>query len=144
MPTARSTRPGDVVDTPALVAGISGFRSGAVASSNPSEQLLRDWLERGTFAWIVSENTLSQYKAVLRRLKVQRENHCPHHAQTQPPQFAVFPARDDHFFHNSASRNSGMKSPPTTERAWKPTCLPSVVSYQSVSGTCVGVSFIQR
>ena len=37
-----------------------------------------------------------------------------------------------------------MKTPPTTERAWKDICLPFFVSYQSVSGTRVGVSPIQR
>jgi hypothetical protein len=36
--------------------------------------------------------------------------------------------------------NSFMKYPPTTLRAWKPTCLPLVVSCQSFSGTREGVS----
>jgi predicted nucleic acid-binding protein len=35
--------------------------------------LLRDWLERGNFTWIVSEEILDEYKAVLGRLKVRRE-----------------------------------------------------------------------
>jgi predicted nucleic acid-binding protein len=35
--------------------------------------LLRDWLDRGTFTWIVSEEILDEYKAVLGRLKVRRE-----------------------------------------------------------------------
>lgn len=73
MPTARSRRPRGVVDTSVLVAGISGFRSGSVSPDNPSAQLLRDWIERGTFTWIVSQETLAEYKAVLRRLKVRRE-----------------------------------------------------------------------
>ena len=73
MPTARSRRPRGVVDTSVLVAGISGFRPGVVSSSNPSAQLLRDWLDRGAFTWIVSEEILAEYKAVLRRLKVRRE-----------------------------------------------------------------------
>jgi predicted nucleic acid-binding protein len=55
------------------VAGISGFRSGIVSSSNPSAQLLRDWIERATFTWLLSEEILSEYKVVLRRLKVRRE-----------------------------------------------------------------------
>src|SRR4051794_5312426 len=42
----------------------------------------------------------------------------------------------DHF-----SPRALMKMPPTTERAWKPLCLPSVVIYQSVSGTRDVVSF---
>lgn len=73
MPTARARRPRGVVDTSVLVAGISGFRFGAVSSSNPSAQLLRDWLDRGTFTWIVSEEILNESKAVLKRLKVRRE-----------------------------------------------------------------------
>jgi predicted nucleic acid-binding protein len=35
--------------------------------------LLRDWLDRGSFTWIVSEEILTECKAVLRRLKVRRE-----------------------------------------------------------------------
>ena len=31
-----------------------------------------------------------------------------------------------------------MNTPPTTERAWNPTILPSVVRYQSVIGTRLG------
>ncbi|WP_321478243.1 PIN domain-containing protein [uncultured Paludibaculum sp.] len=61
------------MDTSVLVAGISGFRTGTVPTSNPSAQLLRDWLERGTFTWLVSEEILDEYKTVLRRLKVRRE-----------------------------------------------------------------------
>ena len=73
MPTARSRRPRGVVDTSVLVAGTSGFRSGVVSPANPSAQLLRGWIERGTFAWIVSEEILAEYKLVLRRLHVRRE-----------------------------------------------------------------------
>jgi predicted nucleic acid-binding protein len=61
------------VDTSVLVAGISGFRAGAVSTSNPSARLLRNWLERGTFTWIVSEEILDEYKSVLGRLKVRRD-----------------------------------------------------------------------
>ena len=46
----------------------------------------------------------------------------------------VFKSRSAHFFHSAASASSGMKTPPTTERAWKPACFGSVVSYQSVIG----------
>lgn len=73
MTTPRSRRPRGVVDTSVLVAGISGFRAGVVSSSNPSAQLLRDWIERATFTWLLSEEILSEYKVVLRRLKVRRE-----------------------------------------------------------------------
>jgi hypothetical protein len=56
-----------------LVAGISGFRSGGISPANPSAKLLRDWIDRGTFTWMVSEEILSEYKIVLRRLKVRRQ-----------------------------------------------------------------------
>jgi predicted nucleic acid-binding protein len=55
------------------VAGISGFRSGHVSSSNPSALLLRGWIDRATFTWLLSEEILSEYKGVLRRLNVRRE-----------------------------------------------------------------------
>lgn len=73
MSTARSRRPRGFVDTSVLVAGISGFRAAGVSSSNPSAQLPRDWLERGAFTWLVSEEILDEYKSVLGRLKVWRE-----------------------------------------------------------------------
>ena len=48
-----------------------------------------------------------------------------------------------HFFQVVPSLNILIKMPPTTDRAWNPACLPSVVQYQSVSGTRVGVWFSQ-
>ena len=41
-------------------------------------------------------------------------------------------------FQVSPSASILMKRPPTTERAWNPTSVPSVVQYQSVSGTRLG------
>ncbi len=35
--------------------------------------MLRDWLDHGIFTWIISEEILDEYKAVLNRLKVRRE-----------------------------------------------------------------------
>ncbi len=61
------------MDTSVLVAGISGFRAGPVSSSNLSARMLRDWIERGTFTWLLSEEILSEYKAVLQKLRVKRE-----------------------------------------------------------------------
>ena len=60
-----------VVDTSVLVAGIAGFKSGR-AAQNPSARFLRGWLEDSTFIWLVSEEILSEYKAVLARLGVRR------------------------------------------------------------------------
>jgi len=71
--TPRARRPRGVVDTSVLVAGISGFRVGAVAPSNPSALFLRAWVERATFTWLVSKEILAEYKEVLQRLKVRRE-----------------------------------------------------------------------
>jgi len=60
-----------VVDTSVLVAGIAGFKPGRPVP-NSSARLLRDWLEDATFIWLVSEEILSEYKAVLARLGVRR------------------------------------------------------------------------
>jgi hypothetical protein len=43
-----------VVDTSVLVAGIAGFKSRRTVE-NPSAVLVRDWLEDGTFTWLVTE-----------------------------------------------------------------------------------------
>jgi putative PIN family toxin of toxin-antitoxin system len=53
-----------------LIAGIAGFRRQAATSPNPSAHLLREWLERAAFVWLVSEEILTEYKEVLGRLKV--------------------------------------------------------------------------
>jgi hypothetical protein len=39
---------------------------------NPSASLLRDWVEAGTFTWLVTEEILSEYKGVLGKLGVRR------------------------------------------------------------------------
>ena len=39
---------------------------------NPSASLLREWLETATFTWLITEDILSEYKAVLARLGVRR------------------------------------------------------------------------
>ena len=54
-----------------LVAGVGGFKRGRTAE-NPSASFLRDWLEHGTFVWLVTEEVLSEYKGVLTRLGVRR------------------------------------------------------------------------
>lgn len=60
-----------------MVAGISGLRWGLRGTrrskSNPSASLIRRWVERAAFTWLLSEEILDEYKAVLRRLKVRRE-----------------------------------------------------------------------
>jgi len=60
-----------VIDTSVLVAGVAGFKS-LRAVGNPSASLLRDWLEDGTFTWLVTEDIVSEYRGVLTRLGVRR------------------------------------------------------------------------
>jgi predicted nucleic acid-binding protein len=60
-----------VVDTSVVVAAVAGFKPGR-AAKNPSASFLRDWLEHGTFVWLVTEEVLSEYKSVLTRLGVRR------------------------------------------------------------------------
>ena len=67
----REKQPRGVVDTSVVVAGVAGFKPGRTAE-NPSASFLRDWLEHGTFVWLVTEEVLSEYKAVLTRLGVRR------------------------------------------------------------------------
>ena len=40
---------------------------------NPSASFIRDWIEVGTFTWLVTEEILSEYKGVLSRLGVRRD-----------------------------------------------------------------------
>ncbi len=61
-----------VVDTSVLVAGISAFRREPPNPQNTSARLLRGWVERRTFTWLVSVDILDEYRDVLRRLKVRR------------------------------------------------------------------------
>ena len=58
-----------VIDTSVLVAGIAGFKARR-AVRNPSAVLLRDWLENATFVWLVTEEILTEYKEILRKLGV--------------------------------------------------------------------------
>ncbi len=51
--------------------GVAGFKARR-AVQNPSALLLRDWLENATFTWLVTEEILSEYKQILRRLGVRR------------------------------------------------------------------------
>jgi len=72
LPSQRRRRPRGVVDTSVLVAGIAGFKSVEFAARSPSATLIRKWVESETFTWVVTEEILSEYKAVLARLGVRR------------------------------------------------------------------------
>lgn len=61
-----------MIDTSVLVAGISGFRREPPPRANKSAQLLRTWVDRRSFVWLVSKEILDEYRDVLRRLRVRR------------------------------------------------------------------------
>jgi predicted nucleic acid-binding protein len=69
-PRARKRKPRAVVDTSALVAGISGFREPFVPGRNSSADVLHEWAEQNNFVWLVTEDILDEYKEVLKRLGV--------------------------------------------------------------------------
>jgi predicted nucleic acid-binding protein len=58
------------VDTNVVVAGISGFRDQYIAGRIPSADLLHRWAGEEHFVWLYSEDILTEYKQVLRRLHV--------------------------------------------------------------------------
>lgn len=55
-----------------LVAGISAFRREPPRSDNRSARLIRAWVKRQTFTWLVSDEILEEYRDVLRRVRVRR------------------------------------------------------------------------
>jgi predicted nucleic acid-binding protein len=67
---AKEQKSRGVVDTNVLIAGISGFRKPYVRGKNPSADVLYNWAEKGNFVWLVTEDTLDEYKEVLKRLRV--------------------------------------------------------------------------
>ena len=72
MPSRKRRRPKGVVDTSVVVAGIGAFKTLEREAKNPSARFLREWLENGTFTWLITEEILSEYKTVLGRLGVRR------------------------------------------------------------------------
>ena len=55
-----------------LIAGVAGFKSQVKTQANPSARLLREWLESGSFVWLVSEEVLDEYKSIMARLGIRR------------------------------------------------------------------------
>jgi predicted nucleic acid-binding protein len=49
------------------VAGIAAFRASGAQSLVPSAHLLRDWIDNGTFTWLINEEIVAEYKAILAR-----------------------------------------------------------------------------
>lgn len=67
---AKNVRRSGVVDTSVLVAGVAAFKQRPPVS--PSARFLRKWLDRAGFTWLVTEEILAEYKAVLSRLHARR------------------------------------------------------------------------
>lgn len=63
------TKPRGVVDTSVLVAGVAGLKPDR-DPVNESAELMKRWIERGGFTWLISEDIVEEYKQVLARLKV--------------------------------------------------------------------------
>lgn len=59
-----------VVDTSAVISGISGFKSSFVAGKSDSADMLHEWLESGNFVWLVTPEIVDEYKEVAKRLRV--------------------------------------------------------------------------
>ena len=53
------------MDTSVLVAGIAGFKSPEITPKNPSAKPFRDWIERDTFVWLITDEIISEYKRIL-------------------------------------------------------------------------------
>lgn len=64
MPAQKRKRPRGVVDRSVLVAGIAGLKPLEIAPKNPSAKLLRDWIERDTFVWLVTDEIILEYKQI--------------------------------------------------------------------------------
>ena len=72
MSRRRERRPRGVVDTSVLIAGIAGLKRGSITPTNDSGRLLRSWIERQTFTWLVSHDIVEEYRQVLARLGIRR------------------------------------------------------------------------
>jgi len=68
----RARTPRGVVDASVLVAGISGFRPRLARRDNDSARLIKRWVERRPFVWLVARDILDEYRDVLRRFGVRR------------------------------------------------------------------------
>lgn len=59
-----------VIDTSAVIAGISAFKRSFVPGRNDSADLLHAWIESGGFVWLVTPEILEEYREVAKRLRV--------------------------------------------------------------------------
>lgn len=72
MPAQKRKRPRGIVDTSVLLAGIAGFKSLDIPIKNPSAKLLRNWVEKDIFVWLVTDKILLEWKQILARFGVRR------------------------------------------------------------------------
>jgi putative PIN family toxin of toxin-antitoxin system len=70
LPGKSRAKPRAVIDTNVLVAGIAGFREPFRRGRNSSADLLRAWADKEHFVWLLTEEILDEYKAVLKRCGV--------------------------------------------------------------------------
>ena len=70
MPNPRKKRPRGVVDTSVLIAGIAAFKNREPEELAASASMLRNWIDNDTFLWLVNEDIMDEYKAILERCKV--------------------------------------------------------------------------
>jgi predicted nucleic acid-binding protein len=59
-----------VVDTSVLISGMSAFKGSFVSGKYSSADMLHEWVEKGSFVWLVTAEILEEYKEVARRLRV--------------------------------------------------------------------------
>lgn len=52
------------------MAGIAAFKGTESLALSSSARVLRDWIDHSTFLWLVNEEILDEYKAILARRKV--------------------------------------------------------------------------
>jgi predicted nucleic acid-binding protein len=53
-----------------VIAGISAFKGGFVPGRNSSADMLHDWVESGSFVWLVTNEILEEYREVAKRLNI--------------------------------------------------------------------------
>ena len=59
-----------VVDTSVLISGMSAFKGSFVSGKYSSANMLHEWLEKGSFIWLVTAEILEEYKEVAKRLNI--------------------------------------------------------------------------
>jgi len=53
-----------------MVSGMSAFKGSFVSGKHSSADILHEWVEKGSFVWLMTAEILEEYKEVARRLRV--------------------------------------------------------------------------